>query len=180
MSLIAFISNADNVIDIIKNEKALIILLIYALISILWSAYPVVSIKRWFQIFTYYFVIVVFITYIKTEYELIKIIKPILFTYLLISIIAVFIVPEAKDPEFGTWRGLAATKNQLGQISLVSIILSLIIFKNETKKYSKYIIFISFLFSLSLALGTVSSTTYTALAVFLIVSVIFYWKKSNF
>jgi O-antigen ligase len=180
LSFIAFISNADNVFDIIRNEKALVILLTYALISILWSAYPIVSIKRWYQIFTYYFVIVVFLSYIKTKYELIKIIKPILFTYILISIIAVFIVPGAKDPGFGTWRGLASTKNQLGQISLISIVMSLIIFKNETKKYSKYIIATFFLISLSLAIGSVSSTTYTALAVFLLVSIIIYLKAQIF
>jgi len=180
LSLIAFISNANSVMNIIKNEKFLMIILMYALISILWSAYPLVSIKRWFQIFIYYFIIVVFLSYIKSEFEILRLIKPIVFTYIIISIIVVLLVPGARDPSFGTWRGLASQKNQLGQISLVSIIFSLLIFKNEVNRYSKYIAFIFFLFSLSLAIGSMSSTAYTALAIFLLVSIIIYLKSQIF
>jgi O-antigen ligase len=180
LSFIAFLPNGSKVIQIIKKEKFLTLFLVYTLISTFWSPYPLLSIKRWFQFFSYYFVIIVFLSYVRDVDTLLQIIKPIIYLYIFISLIAVLIIPQAHDPLFGTWRGLAPTKNNLGQIGLISTILSFIIFFNENIRLKKYIAFLIIFFSLVLTIGTFSSTTYTGLFIFLTITFLFEIKKQIF
>jgi O-antigen ligase len=49
--------------------------------------------------------------------------RTILFLYIPLNFLAVLFIPEATQWEFPAWRGLAPTKNNLGQIALLSLIL---------------------------------------------------------
>jgi O-antigen ligase len=122
----------------------------------------------------------VFLSYLQDVDTLLQIIKPIIYLYIFISLIAVLIIPQARDPLFGTWRGLAPTKNNLGQISLISTILSFIIYFNENSRLKKYIAFLLIFFSLVLSIGTFSSTTYTGLFIFLTITLLFEIKSQIF
>ncbi|MBK7228606.1 MAG: O-antigen ligase family protein [Ignavibacteriales bacterium] len=180
LSFIAFLSNTQSAISIIKKEKLFSILLFYALITISWSDFPLVSFKRWFQIFTYFFVILVFLSYSKNYNELLKILKPILYAFIFISFVVVLVIPGAKDPAFGTWRGLSPHKNSFGQRSLIATVLSSIILINENNRIKKIIGLIMVSIAITLVIGSVSSTAYTALFIFLSMSLLFYLKNRIF
>jgi O-antigen ligase len=180
LSFIAFIPNIKKIVEIVKNEKFLSIFLLWALFSIGWSAYPDTSFKRWFQIFDYVFISVVFFSYCNSIEEIVKSIKPIVYIYLAVSIIVVFIVPGAKDPRFGSWRGLTAHKNSLGEIAMICVILMSIFYKYETTLINKSISITFLLISIALLIGANSSTAIINFVIFFIISVIFLIQSSLF
>lgn len=180
LSFLGFVSNKQSVLLIIKKEKVFFLLLIYLLITISWSDYPLVSFKRWFQIFTYYFIILIFLSYIKNYSELINILKPILYTFVIISIIVVLVIPGAKDPTFGSWRGLSPHKNSFGQRGVVASLLSTILFIYEKNRIKKILAFTMLIISITLVIGSMSSTAYVALFLFFSISILFYIKDKLF
>lgn len=179
LAMLAAIPKLDSIISLIKKEKFLALFLLWTLITILWSDFPFISFKRWFQIFIFYFVTITFLSYYE-ETEVLKVIKPVIYVYILVTLVSIAIIPGAKDPEFNTWRGLAFTKNTLGQYGVILSVLTLIIFKNEKNNIKKYISITFFIASIIITLGTFSSTSYIALFVFLIGSYFFYLKGQIF
>jgi len=179
-SFLGFLSNHKRVISIITEEKTFSILLLYMLISISWSDFPLVSFKRWFQIFTYFFVIIVFLSYSKNIGELLGIVKPILYLFIFISLVVVLVIPGAKDPTFGSWRGLSPQKNSFGQRTLIATVLSTIIFIYENIRIKKVIALMMMLVSVILVIGSLSSTAFIALFLFLFLSILFYIKNEIF
>jgi O-antigen ligase len=180
LSLIAFIPNIKKIVTIIKKEKMLSIFLLWAFFSISWSSYPDTSFKRWFQIFDYFFISIVFFSHFDSVEEIIKSIKPIVYIYLAISIIVVIIVPGAKDPRFGSWRGLTAHKNSLGEIAMICVLLMSIFYKYETTLIKKSISITFLLISIALLVGANSSTAIINFVIFFIISALFFIQSSLF
>jgi O-antigen ligase len=156
LSLFSLISKSAQILQLIKKEKFLFLFLLWCLFSIIWSNDNFVSFKRLFQIITGILVIVSFLLHTKTERERISPIQFILFLYLVLSIIACIAISGAKDPAFNTWRGFAATKNQLGQISVICFLLSAIAYKyNKSKGYIQIaMMFLSFVLLIGSQSGT--------------------------
>lgn len=177
LTFIASIYKFDEILMFIRKEKLLFLFLLWALLSSFWSNFPLVTFKRWFQIFLIYYLIITFLVYFD-ESDIIKILKPILYFYLIATIISIILIPGAKDPDFNTWRGFSATKNSLGQIGVISSVLSLIIYLNENLKIKKYIALFFLLLSIVIVLGTLSSTSYIALFAFLF-GTILYWLNTK-
>jgi len=175
LASIAAIPKFNNIVSFIINEKAISIFLLWALITILWSDFPFVSFKRWFQIFTSYFIVIVYLVHHPSTKNLLSIIKPIIYSYILVTFIAVLTIPGAIDPVFGAWRGLTAHKNNLGQVGVILSVLSLIVYQGQGDKIKRFFALIFVLLSVILTLGTFSSTSYIALFIFLSVSVIIYF-----
>lgn len=177
LTAVASIYKIDEIISFIKKEKFLFLLIVWSFLSIFWSDFPVVTIKRWFQIFLIYFLIITFLTYYE-EKDVLHILKFIFYPYLLLTLIVVLIIPEAKDPAFNTWRGFNVTKNSLGQIGVISSVITLIIYNYEFNKIKKNIALIFFFLSVIIVLGTLSSTSYIALFIFLSGTSL-YWLKTK-
>lgn len=180
MTTIAAIPVFNKIFSFIIKEKALIIFLIWALLTIAWSTNPLVSLKRWFQIFTIYWIIIVYFNYRPEIKNLIILIKPVIYVYILITIISVLFISGAKDPAFNAWRGLAATKNNLGQIGVILSVITFIIYRSEFNKINRFLSLLFFFLSIIITLGTFSSTSYIALFIFLLGSVIFYMINKIF
>ncbi|MBI5661136.1 MAG: O-antigen ligase family protein [Ignavibacterium album] len=178
LTFLSSIYKFDEIIIFIKKEKYLFLFLLWALLSIFWSNFPMVTFKRWFQIFLIYYLFITFLVYFD-ENEIIKIIKPILYLYLIATIFSVLFIPGAKDLAFNTWRGFSPTKNTLGQIGVISSVLSLIIYLKENLKIKKYIALFFLLLSIVIVLGTLSSTSYIALFIFLSGTAL-YWLNTKF
>ena len=180
LSSIAAIPIFSKILSLIKKEKALSIFLLWALITTLWSDSPFVSFKRWFQIFTFFWIIIVYLSHFPNLKDLLNIIKQVICLYILITLFTVLAIPGAKDPGFHTWRGMAATKNNLGQIGIVLSIITLIIYQWESKRNQRYLALLLFFLSILITIETISSTSIISLFVFLFVSSIFYLKKQIF
>ncbi len=109
------------VISIIRSEKIFFIFLLWCTLTLLWSDYPFISFKRLFQYVTSYVVFLSILAHISSTEKVFKYFKILLSVYILLSFISVFTIPGAVD-ENGLWRGLASSKNHLGQMTLISII----------------------------------------------------------
>lgn len=177
LTAVASIYKIDEIISFIKKEKFLFLLLLWSFLSIFWSDFPIVTFKRWFQIFLIYFLIITFLTYYD-ENNLLKILKFILYPYLLLTLIVVLIIPEAKDPAFNTWRGFSSMKNTLGQVGVISSVITLTIYNKEFNRIKKNIALIFFMLSIIIVIGTFSSTSYIALFI-LLSGTSLYWLKTK-
>uniref|UniRef100_A0A832DGK9 O-antigen ligase family protein n=1 Tax=Ignavibacterium album TaxID=591197 RepID=A0A832DGK9_9BACT len=180
LAFLSAIPIRNKIFSVIIKEKWLSIFLLWAGMTIFWSSFPDVSFKRYFQVLTFYLTIISFLIYFPSITSLIKLIKPIIYSYILLTILVVISIPDAKDPAFGTWRGLTSHKNSLGQIGVILTIFNLIFFTSEENLNKKVISFIFFLFSIIITVGAVSSTSITSLFILLTISSIFYVKKKIF
>ncbi len=158
ISIITLIPKFSEFVTLIKREKFLSLFLLWCLLTTVWSDYSFVSFKRLFQTITVFLVFSAFLLHYKDEKDVIKYLRIILFLYLGISILVVVVIPGAKDPQFGYWRGFASTKNVLGQVANVCIILSYIVF-SRSKNKMKWIAGVMVVVSVALLLGTRSSTS---------------------
>jgi exopolysaccharide production protein ExoQ len=122
LSLISLIPKGNLAVRIIKAEKFFTIFLLWSLISVFWSEVPLVSFKRWLRIWGMAIVILSVLVHLRSADETLQYFKIILCVYLPLSILSVFLVPGATQWEFPAWRGIAMHKNELGQISLVSML----------------------------------------------------------
>ncbi|MBC8185140.1 O-antigen ligase family protein [candidate division KSB1 bacterium] len=155
---------------LIKKEKFLSFFLIWCLISITWSDFSFVSFKRWFRIFSVALICISFLLHVRSDYNIIKYIKLILYPYVILSLFVVLFIPGATDPMFDTWRGFASTKNHLGQMSLISILLCFIILNVKCSHKEKIFTYFILMISLILLVGSTSTTSILALLVFLSLS----------
>ncbi|MBL7093223.1 O-antigen ligase family protein [candidate division KSB1 bacterium] len=155
---------------LIKKEKFLSFFLIWCLISITWSDFSFVSFKRWFRIFSVALICISFLLHVRSDYNIIKYIKLILYPYVILSLFVVLFIPGASDPMFDTWRGFASTKNHLGQMSLISILLCFIILNVKCSHKEKIFTYFILMISLILLVGSTSTTSILALLVFLFLS----------
>jgi O-antigen ligase len=164
-SFFLLFTRKKELLNFVSKEKFLTMLMLWCIVSILWSPDSVVSIKRIFQILTLLLVCITFLFYVEKESEILDHFKYVIFAYLVLSIIVVVIVPQAKDPQFGTWRGFEHHKNGLGGVGVISVVISYMIMGYSNTKVKKYIAAFMMLIAIALIFGSFSSTAYTVLAV---------------
>ena len=155
-ALISLIPKWSEVIRLIKQEKFLTIFFIWGLMTIMWSSYSFVSFKRYFQVITTIVVCISALVHYKSSNDLIKIFKYLLGIYVVLSLISVFTIPGAKET-YGPWRGLAKSKNLLGQIALFSILIWFASLRDRAF-FLKFFNFFMLLLSIILLIGSHSFT----------------------
>ncbi|MEM8488794.1 MAG: O-antigen ligase family protein [Bacteroidota bacterium] len=126
-SFLSLIGKQQQVFDFIRKEKFLTLFLLWSLLSITWSNYPVVSLKRWITLFGEAVICLAVMVNVKWSEVALRYFRVILSIYLPLTILSVIFVPAAIQWEFPAWRGLAITKNNLGQVALFSVIVCLAI-----------------------------------------------------
>ena len=97
--------------------------------------------------------------------------------YLPLTILAIIFVPEAIQWEFPAWRGLADTKNNLGQVTLFSSIIWLAIIQMNQKRPVNAIHFTMLGMAIIALLGARSTTSFLISAFLLSVYSIFFLGK---
>ena len=158
ISVIAILPRKSEFYKVIKREKFLFIFILFSLISMLWSDYSFVTFKRIFQIMAIYVSTICFLLYMDSSEEVLKPIKYILYPYLFLTIIAVLIIPQARQGPF-MWQGFTTNKNTLGQMGFISIILCYIIYKNEITQLKKILAIFFIFLSAVITIGSHSSTS---------------------
>jgi exopolysaccharide production protein ExoQ len=168
LSSISLIPKRKELIKLCKREKFMTLFFGWCLLSLFWSDFSFVSFKRLFQVFTAFIVIAAELLHSESADEIIKYFAYILGGYLVISIVSVIVIPGAMDVKNDAWRGLATSKNHLGQVSLVNLIFWLhagYVGVGTQKKISALMAFIS----LVLLVGSQSAT---AIITFIVISCI--------
>ena len=165
-SAISLIPQRKRLFLLLKREKFLSLFLLWCLFSVVWSEFSFVSFKRLFQILMAVSVCLAALLHADSLDEILHYFKLILAPYVIISILSVLFIPGAVDIKFHTWRALTPTKNNLGQVGLVCIILWFNLFRQEQVFRKKVFSFCMLILSLTLLVGSQSGTsliTFTAL-----------------
>jgi len=158
LSSISLATKRWQLITLIRKEKFLFIFLVWCFLSVIWSEYSFVSFKRLVQIISTVTVSLAVLLHADSSKESLKYFEWILYPYLVLSLLAVLFIPAALDPNFMTWRGLTYTKNNLGQVGLVGIIIC--VAAHYQKTFPKSLIATSMLaISLLLLIGSQSMTS---------------------
>ena len=136
-SALAVLAVRFNVIlNFIKAEKFLTVFVFLCLSSVLWTDYPELSIKRSFQLFVIYIVVIESILFLEPKL-LLKQLLVVVSSYIFLSLISTRVSPYAIDPRFGTWRGIEVHKNHLAQTGIYCLLSSLIFFTFARSKWIK-------------------------------------------
>ncbi|HEY7752162.1 MAG TPA: O-antigen ligase family protein, partial [Ignavibacteriaceae bacterium] len=98
--------------------------------------------------------------YVKDSDDIIKAFKVILFSYLILTILAVLAIPAARSGGQFMWRGFTTNKNVLGQIGFLSVILSYIIYKKESAGIKKTFALCMIFLAVIITIGSQSSTSF--------------------
>jgi exopolysaccharide production protein ExoQ len=158
LAMIPLWNRRDKAMVLLKSEKWLTLFLFWCFLTLLWSTYPFISFKRLFQIFTAVVVWIAALLYRDESTELIGVFRVVVLLYVIASILSLAAVPGAIDPKSDSWRGLAPSKNHLGQAALVCVLFFFISFK-QGGWMRKWIDGIMLGFSLILLFGAKSVTS---------------------
>lgn len=123
LSLFCLLPKRQTLWLLIKREKFLTAFLVWCMLSIVWSQYSLVSFKRIFQIITTVSVTLALLLHIDSPDDALIYFKWILYLYIPLTVASIIFIPDATDPVTSAWRGFSLQKNQLGQASLVSIVI---------------------------------------------------------
>ena len=123
MAVLALAPKRTQVWQLICAEKWFALFLLWCVLSIGWSEFRFVSFKRLFQVVTSVMVITAFLLHGHAITSALKLLQWHIGVYLCMCLIAVLLIPQASEPMEAGWRGLAPTKNQLGQAGLVGLLL---------------------------------------------------------
>ena len=122
VSAISLWGKQNVIFSFILREKFLFLFLGWAFLSIFWSPQFSVSLKRWITLFGEVIICLAALLHFRWSEVGLRPMRVIFLIYFPLTILAILLVPAAIQWEFPAWRGLAPTKNNLGQIALFGII----------------------------------------------------------
>jgi exopolysaccharide production protein ExoQ len=187
LGIITLLSRKLSWSKIFSNNKALMILIAYMFVTVLWSGYRSVTIKRWIKLVGD----LVMVLIILSEDDPVKTIEHLFrrCALILLPLSLVFIkyfriigVNYTYDGSMEMWLGVTRHKNSLGELaSFTGVILVWMIIKNLPRNVKKIDIVLLLMAVLLLA-GSKTSRSSTSLGVFLLGSMIivvlhFYRKR---
>ncbi len=104
--------------EVIRNNRWLILFLVYCLVSIVWSDFPFVAFKRWIKILGHPIMVLIVLTEPDPEQALIRLMKRCAYIVVPVSILFIKYYPQF-GRGFSPWggatnNGIAMDKNMLG------------------------------------------------------------------
>ena len=174
ISAISLWGKQTEIFAFVRREKFLTIFFVWTLVTILWSPVPVVSLKRWITLFGELIICLAALLHFRWSEVALKTFRPIIAVYVVLSILAVLFVHEATQWSFPAWRGLAPTKNNLGQIMLYSIIVLLVIISYHKEHIHNIGHYILLGLAVILYIGAKSTTSFMVGLTLLAILGIFY------
>ncbi len=136
-SLVVVIKRFDSTLSFIRSERYLSLFILLCLVSALWSDFPFLSIKRSFQLFVMF--LVVLEAFINIEPKiLLKQFKIVVSLYLFFNLFGCLFISAAIDPAFRTWRGIEVQKNLLAHSTVYCLLSSIAFFKFDQTRLSKF------------------------------------------
>ena len=169
VSLLSLVGKVDQIRAFILKEKYLTLFLLWGLCSVFWSNYSIISLKRWISLVGEVIICLAALLHFRWSEVALRPFRVILCLYLPLTILSVILVPAAIQWEFPAWRGLADTKNNLGQVTLFSIVLLLTIIPYNKKRPVNALHFAMLAFALIAYLGARSTTAFLIGAVLIVI-----------
>jgi exopolysaccharide production protein ExoQ len=158
------------------REKCLTLLLLWVAVSLLWSEVASVSIKRIVRLATAVTVSLTALLYARESKDTLRTLLSILTLYLLSSLLAILLIPEAVDPSSNTWRGMALSKNHFGQAMVVSVVAWCLALRHDLVRRRTFAILMAAL-SVALLVGSSSITASLTLGLLAVAGAL-WWLSS--
>lgn len=123
LGTLALLRRRRQVVACLKTAGPLVAYISYALISLSWSDYPGVGVRRWFRVIGDIIMILVIVTDVDPKDAIQRVLKRVGFVLVPVSLLLIRYYPDlgrAYSPD-GTlsWTGVAAGKNGLGIVCLI-------------------------------------------------------------
>ncbi len=174
--LVSFISlwgRLRQVVDVVRQEKFLALFLAWVVVSVAWSDYPVVTLKRSVAVLGESIICLAFLLRARWSSDALRYFRIVAGIYIVGTIASVVIFPQgAIQWEFPAWRGLAPTKNNLGQIALFSIIIWLSVVSYHRGRLQNGLHYMLLALSFVALVGARSTTSFLVGAFLLTVAVL--------
>jgi exopolysaccharide production protein ExoQ len=174
--LVSFISlwgKMRQVVEVLLQEKFLALFLGWMAVSITWSDYPLVTLKRSVAVLGESIICLAFLLRVRWSSDALRYFRLVAGIYIVLTIASVIIYPRgAIQWEFPAWRGLAPTKNNLGQISLFSIVIWLSVVAFNKGRLQNALHYVLLALSVVALLGARSTTSFLVAAFLLTVAVL--------
>jgi exopolysaccharide production protein ExoQ len=122
MAMLALVPRRGQAWRLLCTDKWLMGFLLWCGLSIVWSEFHFVSLKRFVQVIISIVIMVAFLLHHQSLEPAFRILRRLVGLYLVLCAITIVLIPGATDA-YGDWRGLANDKNTLGQISLLGLLL---------------------------------------------------------
>ena len=150
------------------NNKLLLLLLLWALLSVSWSAVPVLSFKRWIQFAGFLLVARVAVIGEHGPERTLAVLRTLFALAVFASLAMVLLNPEAGlDASRQAWRGIHVHKNTLGQVATFAAVLWLPALLTATGPLRKGVVTAVISVALLLVLQSDSKSSQIVLAVLL-------------
>jgi O-antigen ligase len=109
---------------IFSNNVALVVLIAFQAVSIVWSDYPFIGFKRWIKAFGDFVMVLIILTEDDPEDGIKTIIRRLAYVHIPLSIVMIKYFPHLSRSfdawtGMGSYKGVATSKNILGNICLV-------------------------------------------------------------
>jgi exopolysaccharide production protein ExoQ len=125
LSIVILMARAFNWGAFFSRNIALVALLLLALVSVVWSDFPLITLKRWFRDLGNYLVVLVVLSDPHPFEALLTLLRRLFFLLMPLSVVLIKYYPDL-GKQFSYWTGAtefigaATSKNMLGVLCLVS------------------------------------------------------------
>jgi O-antigen ligase len=126
IGVVTLVTRRVDVLSVVRDSKWLVILTVFMLVSVAWSDYPMVSLRRWFKVSGALVMALVVLTELSPIKTVESILRRTIFVTVPLSLVLVKYYPEF-GVAFGrysgdvSWAGVTAGKNTLGLLCVVAV-----------------------------------------------------------
>ena len=170
-SFLALLPEKQRILQLVRKEKYLTLFLFWSLATVFWSDFGFVSFKRWVQSLGMVVVFSAALLHREPGRKILDDLKAVLLLYVPLSLLAVLLIPGATEPGYAAWRGLTSQKNTLGQISLASLIVFTLSWREDVS-WNRVATSLCWCFSLALLIGSKSTTSLLAAGILLFLAMV--------
>ncbi len=173
LSFISLWGKLHQVVDVVRQEKFLALFLGWVVVSITWSDYPMVTLKRSVAVLGESIICLAFLLRARWSSDALRYFRVVAGVYIVLTLVSVVVYPQgAIQWEFPAWRGLSPTKNNLGQISLFSIVIWLSVVAYNRGRLQNVGHYVLLFLSIVALLGARSTTAFLVAAFLLMVAML--------
>lgn len=173
LSFISLWGKLRQVVDVVGQEKFLALFLGWVVVSMAWSDYPVVTLKRSVAVLGESIICLAFLLRARWSSDALRYLWIVAGVYIVLTVASVIIYPQgAIQWEFPAWSGLAPTKNNLGQISLFSIVILMSVVAYNRGRIQNALHYVLLVLSIVALVGARSTTSFLVCAFLLIVGLL--------
>jgi len=177
ISIVFFFLNTKDNLKLLKERKVFLMLAIYCIASMSWSAFPIKVFINWGHLVGLMLVVMsARVYFLENTEKIFSTLSVFFFVCILLSFFFVIGVPTIGINQDGRWQGISGNANTLGALAICSVWASLSVI--YTKTGNKVVFYLILLMSVVVMVGTGSKTSFIV-TVFIFLSAYIFVSQSR-